>query len=171
MTEPSIDSPRASRIEMSQLVLPTHANAIGTVFGGQIMAWIDICAALSSMKHARAQTVTASMDAMDFLVPIRIGDVVRLQSMVNYVGRTSMEVGVRVEAGKPTAGTYVHAASAYLTFVALGEDGKPTVVRPLVFDTDQERLRAREAEARRANRLALAAARRQLVGGAANHDG
>ena len=164
-TTPPPDSPRASRVEMNQLVLPTHANALGTVFGGQIMAWIDVCAALSSMRHARMQCVTASMDAMDFLVPIRIGDVVRMQSMVNYVGRTSLEIGVRVEAGKPTAGALEHAASAYLTFVALGADGKPTAVRPLICETEQELLRAREGEARRANRLALAAARGRLQSG------
>lgn len=155
-------TPRDSAIEMNQLVLPTHANALGTVFGGQIMAWIDICAALAAMRHARTQCVTASMDALDFIVPIQVGDVVNLRAMVNFVGRTSLEVGVRVEAGDPIAGVRHHAASAYLTFVALGPDKRPTAVPPLRLETPEERLRSEEAHARREQRLALAAARRAL---------
>ena len=159
---PAHATPRDSAIEMNQLVLPTHANALGTVFGGQIMAWIDICAALAAMRHARTQCVTASMDALDFIVPIQVGDVVNLRAMVNYVGRTSLEVGVRVEAGDPIAGSRHHAASAYLTFVALGPDKRPTAVPPLRLGTPEERLRSEEAHARREQRLALAAARRAL---------
>ena len=155
-TRGTAGTPRESAVEMNQLVLPTHANALGSVFGGQIMAWIDICAALSAMKHARRSCVTASMDALDFVMPIRVGHVVNLRATVNYVGRTSMEVGVRVEAGDPTAGALSHAASAYLTFVALGEDGRPQVVRPLAPETAEERLRAAEATVRREQRLALA---------------
>lgn len=161
-------TPLASAVEMNQLVLPTHANALGTVFGGQIMAWIDICAALSAMKHARRSCVTASMDALDFILPVRVGDVVNLRAMVNYVGRTSMEVGVRVEAGDPTAGSLQHAASAYLTFVALGEDGRPQPVRALSPATAGERLRWQEAAVRREQRLTLAAERRRLF---AEHGG
>ena len=104
-------SPRASAVEMNELVLPTYANALGTVFGGQIMAWIDVCAALAAMRHARTQCVTASMDALDFIAPIEVGHVVNLRAMVNYVGRTSMEVGVRVEAGDPISPHYTHAVS------------------------------------------------------------
>lgn len=155
-------TPRDSAIEMNQLVLPTHANALGTVFGGQIMAWIDICAALAAMRHARTQCVTASMDALDFILPIQVGDIVNLRAMVNFVGRTSLEVGVRVEAGDPIAGVRHHAASAYLTFVALGADKRPTTVPPLRLETPEERLRSEEARARRDQRLALAAARRAL---------
>jgi len=155
-------SPAASAVEMNQLVLPTHANALGTVFGGQIMAWIDICAALSAMKHARRSCVTASMDALDFILPIRVGDVVNLKAMVNYVGRTSMEVGVRVEAGDPTAAVLGHAASAYLTFVSLGADGRPQPVRRLTASSPAERLRWEEASARRKQRLALAGERSRL---------
>ena len=155
-------SPRASAVEMNELVLPTYANALGSVFGGQIMAWIDVCAALAAMRHARTQCVTASMDALDFIAPIEVGHVVNLRAMVNYVGRTSMEVGVRVEAGDPISPNYTHAASAYLTFVALGPDRKPVVVRELVVETAEERLRAEEARTRREQRLALASARKNL---------
>jgi acyl-CoA hydrolase len=165
MTTPHPDdpgTPAASAVEMNQLVLPTHANAIGSVFGGQIMAWIDICAALAAMKHTRRSCVTASMDALDFMLPIRVGHVVNLKAMVNFVGRTSLEVGVRVEAGDPTSGRLDHAASAYLTFVALGPDNRPVPVRPLVATTAEERLRADEAAVRREQRLALAAERRRL---------
>lgn len=155
-------SPRASAVEMNELVLPTYANALGTVFGGQIMAWIDVCAALAAMRHARTQCVTASMDALDFIAPIEVGHVVNLRAMVNYVGRTSMEVGVRVEAGDPISPHYTHAASAYLTFVALGPDRKPVTVRELVLETAEERLRAEEARTRREQRLTLASARKNL---------
>jgi acyl-CoA hydrolase len=154
--------PAGSAVEMNQLVLPPHANALGSVFGGQIMAWIDICAALAAMKHARRSCVTASMDALDFRLPIRVGNVVNLKAMVNYVGRTSMEVGVRVEAGDPTAGELAHAASAYLTFVALDDEGRPTRVRPLAPRTPEERLRCEEAAVRREQRLRVARERRRL---------
>jgi acyl-CoA hydrolase len=155
-------TPRASAVEMNELVLPTYANALGTVFGGQIMAWIDVCAALAAMRHARTQCVTASMDALDFILPIEVGHLVNLRGMVNYVGRTSLEVGVRVEAGDPIAGERAHAASAYLTFVALGADRKPTRVRELILESAEDRLRAEEARARREQRLSLAATRRTI---------
>ncbi len=155
-------TPRGSAVEMNQLVLPTHANALGSVFGGQIMAWIDICAALAAMKHARRSCVTASMDALDFVMPIRVGHVVNLRAMVNFVGRTSMEVGVRVEAGDPTAGSLQHAASSYLTFVALDGAGRPCPVRALTPETPEEHLRFDEAAVRREQRLALAKVRRAL---------
>lgn len=164
---PTDGSPRASAVEMNELVLPSHANAIGTVFGGQIMAWIDICAALSAMRHARTQCVTASMDALDFILPIEVGHVVNLRAMVNFVGRTSLEVGVRVEAGDPVLGLRRHAASAYLTFVAVDAARRPITVRPLIVETPEERLREDEARARRAQRLELAAARKTLR---AHHD-
>ena len=163
-------TPRASAVEMNQLVLPTYANSLGSVFGGQIMAWIDVCAALAAMRHARAQCVTASMDALDFIAPIEVGHVVNLRAMVNYVGRTSLEVGVRVEAGHPTAATRAHAASAYLTFVALGSDRRPCPVRSLVLETAEEKLRAEEAAARRQQRLQLAAARKELRAAHAGRD-
>lgn len=158
MTKP----PRESAVEMNELVLPTHTNVLGSIFGGQVMAWIDVCAALAAMRHAGTQCVTASMDTLDFILPIKVGHVVNLRGMVNYVGRTSMEVGVRVEAGSPMASTREHVASAYLTFVALGADGKPTTVPGLALETPEERLRFDEARARREQRLALATERKRL---------
>jgi acyl-CoA hydrolase len=153
----------ATVIEMNQLVLPQHTNALGTVFGGTIMSWIDICAAMSAQRHARQVVVTASMDQLDFLAPIHGGQLVNLRSMVNYVGRTSMEVGVRVEAENTLTAERVHAASAYLTFVALDASSRPMPVRPMVPETRKEKLRWEEAQARRAQRLALAHQRRELA--------
>jgi len=154
--------PSDSAIEMNELVLPTHTNALGTIFGGQIMAWIDICAGMCAMRHARAQCVTASMDALDFIAPAHTGELVNLKGMVNYVGRTSLEVGVRVEAEDPRTGDRRHTASAYLTFVAIDPDGTPIPVRRLEPSTPEERLRYEEAEARRQQRLALARERSRL---------
>ncbi len=155
-------TPGASAVEMNQLVLPIHTNALGTIFGGQVMAWIDVCAAMAAMRHARNQVVTASMDALDFIAPIHLGDLVNLKAMVNYVGRTSLEVGVRVEAEDPRTGERSHAASAYLTFVSIDPAGHPVAVRPIAVSTPIERLRYDEAQARRRERLALSEARRRL---------
>ncbi len=154
--------PGDSAVEMNELVLPTHTNALGTIFGGQIMAWIDICAAMAAMRHARVQCVTASMDALDFIAPVRLGELVNLKAMVNFVGRTSLEVGVRVEAEDLHSGERRHTASAYLTFVAIAADGTAIPVRGLAPSTPSERLRYEEAEARRQQRLALAHERARL---------
>jgi acyl-CoA hydrolase len=161
-------APSLSRVEMNQLVLPPHTNSLGTVFGGTIMGWIDICAAMSAQRHAREVVVTASMDQLDFRAPIKGGQLVNLCATVNFVGRTSMEVGVRVEAEDTISGARVHAASAYLTFVAIDDDGKPIAVRPLQPRTPAEKLRYKEGRARREQRLRLAAERRRL---AAEHHG
>ena len=161
---PSSCTPAASAVEMNQLVLPTHTNALGTVFGGTIMSWIDICAAMSAQRLSRKVVVTASMDQLDFLAPIRKGQLVNLRAMVNYVGRTSMEVGVRVEAEDTLTGERVHAASAYLTFVALDEEGRPIPINcELSPTTPSERLRSEEARERRAQRLQLAKRRQELA--------
>ncbi|MCA9513896.1 MAG: acyl-CoA thioesterase [Myxococcales bacterium] len=161
MTEPA-RRPSDSAVEMNELVLPVHTNALGTIFGGQVMAWIDVCAAMAAMRHARTQCVTASMDALDFIAPIRVGHLVNLRAMVNFVGRTSMEVGVRVESEDPLTGVRVHAASSYLTFVAIDPAGAPKAVPPLTLSTTTERLRYEEARARREQRLALVAERSRL---------
>lgn len=155
--------PSLSVVEMNEIVLPIHANSIGTAFGGVIMSWIDVCAAMSATRHARKVVVTASMDAVDFMAPVHLGDHVCLRSVVNAVGRSSMEVGVRVEAENPLAGKRVHAVSAYLTFVAIDDNGVPTPVPPLVPETPRERLRMEEAGARRTKRLELAAERSRLA--------
>ncbi|MGM0578372.1 MAG: acyl-CoA thioesterase [Myxococcota bacterium] len=156
-------TPAASAVEMNEILLPSHANALGTAFGGTIMAWVDVCAAMAAQRHARRVVVTASMDAVSFLAPIKVGQVVTLKGQVNYAGRTSMEVGVRVEAEDPLTADRVHAMSAYLTFVALDADGAPVEVRPLRLETARDRLRHAEAEARRAARLELARHREDLA--------
>jgi acyl-CoA hydrolase len=157
------NAPSDTIIEMNQLVLPQHTNSLGTAFGGTIMSWLDICAAMSAQRHARSVVVTASMDQLDFVAPIRGGQLVNLRSAVNYVGRTSMEVGVRVEAEDTLTGKRVHAASAYLTFVALDENGRAKAVPPLEPKTKDEKLRWDEAKARRRQRLSLAAERHELA--------
>lgn len=155
-------TPSDSAVEMNQLVLPGHTNALGTAFGGTVLAWVDTCAAMSAQRHARRTVVTASFDAVDFIAPIRLGQLVNLRAVVNHVGRSSMEVGVRVEAEDPLTGDRVHAMSAYVTFVALGPDDRPTAVPPLTPETPEEELRIAEAEARRRKRLELARERQQL---------
>ena len=152
-----------SMVEMNHLLLPQDTNNLGTAFGGTIMAWIDLCASMVAQRHARSVVVTASMDRIDFITPIRAGHHVTLKGMVNYVGRSSMEIGVRVESEDPLTGIRGHAASAYLTFVALGEGGKPRSVPPLLLSTRLERLRYDEAKARRNQRLLLAEERRKLA--------
>ena len=152
-----------SMVEMNELILPQHANNLGTAFGGTIMSWIDVCAAMAASRHARCTVVTASMDQLDFIAGIRRGWLVNLKAMVNYVGRTSMEVGVRVEAEDLVTGDRVHAASAYLTFVALDDDGKPTTIRPLKVETERARVREKEAIDRRQKRLAMAARRNKML--------
>jgi acyl-CoA hydrolase len=130
------------------------ANGHGNVHGGTIMKLADEAAGLAAIKHSRQRVVTAGMDRMNFLFPISVGELVTLNAMVNAAWRTSMEVGVRVEAENPRTGEVRHTSTAYLTMVALDEDGKPTPVPPVVAATPTEQRRMREAELRRANRLA-----------------
>jgi acyl-CoA hydrolase len=127
------------------------------------MSWIDICAAMAAQRHARATVVTASMDQLDFIAAVQTGHLVNLKARVNFVGRTSMEVGVRVESEDPRVGDRTHTASSYLTFVALDDAGRPQVVRPLILESAADRLRWEEAKARRAKRLELAAERSSLA--------
>lgn len=143
----------ASRVVMTQLVLPSHTNSLDTVFGGTIMSWIDIAAAIAAQRHSNREVVTASMDQLSFVAPVRKGWVVNLQASVNYVSRTSMEIGVRVDAENPKTGETFHTASAYMTFVALGSDGKPSAVPALTLETEEDRRRNKQAEIRRQNRL------------------
>ena len=154
--------PSASVVEMNELLLPGHANALNTAFGGQIMAWVDICAAMAAQRHAREVVVTAAMDAVTFIAPIKVGQVVNLRGMVNATWRTSMEVGVRVESEDPLTGIRTHVLSAYLTFVTIDHEGRPIAVVPVVPETSVETLRYREALARRATRLQLAQERQRL---------
>jgi len=129
------------------------ANSVGNVHGGTVMKLCDEAAGLAAIKHSRCRVVTAGMDRMDFLIPIRVGELVTFSATVNAAWRTSMEVGVRVEAENPRTGEIRHTNTAYLTMVALDEAGKPTPVAPLIAETPTEVRRMREAELRRANRL------------------
>ena len=138
---------------MTELVHPTHTNALGSIFGGTIMSWVDICAAIAAQRHSGRQVVTASIDALNFVAPVYKGWVVNLSASVNYAGRTSMEVGVRVEAENPIEKLRMHTASAYLTFVALGPDGKPVEIPPVHAETPEQVRRFRAAEERRRYRL------------------
>jgi acyl-CoA hydrolase len=130
------------------------ANTAGNVHGGTVMKLCDEAAALAAIKHCRQRVVTAGMDRMAFLYPIRIGDLVTLSATVNAAWRTSMEVGVRVEAQDPRTGEQRHTNTAYLTMVALDDDGHPAPVPGLTPETAEEQRRNHEAELRRANRLA-----------------
>ena len=143
----------ASDVVMTQLVLPEHTNALDSVFGGVIMSWIDICAAISAQRHSKKIVVTASIDSLHFVAPVYKGWVVNLKSRVNYVSRTSMEVGVRVDAENPRTGETFHTASAYLSFVALDSNRKPTEVDPLILETKDDQRRHKEAKIRREARL------------------
>nr|WP_253720859.1 acyl-CoA thioesterase [Bdellovibrio bacteriovorus] len=143
----------ASQVIMTQLVLPSHTNSLGTIFGGTIMSWIDIAAAIAAQRHSNKEVVTASIDRLDFVAPVYKGWVVNLKASVNYTSRTSMEVGVRVDAENPKTGETFHTASAYCTFVALGSNGKPTEVPVLTLETDDDRRRFVEAKTRREHRL------------------
>ena len=154
-------SASATDVEMTQIVLPSHANNHGTVFGGQMAAWIDICAAVSAQRFARKAVVTASIDEIHFVTPVRRGMVVVLKARVNQAWSTSMEVGVRVEAEDPRTGDTVHCCTAYTTFVAINDDGRPSRVPELDTTTDADAgVRAEEAQARRDNRLAMRKKRR-----------
>ena len=145
----------SSQVVMTQLVLPSHTNSLDTVFGGTVMSWIDICAAIAAQRHSNSDVVTASIDQLNFVAPIKRGWVVNLKASVNFVSRTSMEVGVRVDAENPKTGEMFHTASAYLTFVAVDKEGKPKVVSGLDLQTDLEHRRFKAAENRRRQRLAL----------------
>ena len=154
MTE-RVVCPADTRTEMTWIVMPNHLNALGTVFGGQVMSWIDVCAAVSAQRFTRTTVVTASMDSLNFRGPIRKGDVAVLQAQVNWAGRTSMEVGVRVEREDRATGHRTHTATAYLTFVSVDDDFKPTSVPKLRAQTDEEGRRMEDAILRRADRLAV----------------
>ena len=144
---------RDSFVETTELVLPGHTNPLGNVFGGRVMELADITGGVAASRHARASVVTVSMDELHFREPVKLGHVIILHASVNFAGHTSMEVGVRVEREDPLTGERVHTATAYLTFVALGPDGKPREVPPLIAETDEEKRRMENARIRRAERL------------------
>jgi len=142
-----------SCVIIGQVMNPQDANPAGNVHGGVIMKLIDTAAGAAAVRHARANVVTASIDRLDFHYPVFIGDLLTLRATVNVVGRTSMEVGVRVETEDLVAGTVRHTASAYLTMVALDPAGRPKELPPLILETDEDIRRNQEAIARRKQRL------------------
>jgi acyl-CoA hydrolase len=143
-----------SRTQMTEYVLPQHANALGSVFGGQIMAWVDLCGAICAQRHSGRMAVTAFVDDMKFEQPVRVGEVVRLQASVTAVFRTSMEIEVIVEGEDATTGRRWPCVDARLTFVAIDDARNPTAIAPLVLDTDEVRAGQAAGEARRRERLA-----------------
>ena len=145
--------PSESESSIARWMGPADANAAGNVHGGTIMRMCDEVAGIAAIRHSGSRVVTAAMDRMTFLSPVYVGDVVTVKATVNAAWRTSMEVGVRVEAEKIRTGEVTHASTAYLTMVALDEDANPTPVAPIEPRTELERARQREAELRRATRL------------------
>ena len=143
----------ASHVVMTELVMPNDTNALGNCMGGRVMHLIDIAAAIAARRHTNTTCVTAAIDEIVFHEPVPMGSVLVLMASVNLAGRTSMEVGVRVEMETVAAGARRHCASAYLTFVALDETGRPSPVPPLLAESDDQRRRLGAAEQRRARRL------------------
>lgn len=152
-------APRAmteTRLTTNRLMMPMDANPSGNVYGGTIMKFIDEIAAVVAMRHAGGNVVTASMDRMDFYKPVYVGNLLILKASLNHVGRTSMEVGVRVEAEDLKTGRSVHTGSCYLTFVALDEWGKPVAIPPVEPTNDEERGWHEGAKLRRKARMGKA---------------
>jgi len=146
-----------SRSEYSEFTLPNDANSLGTLFGGKLMQLVDLAGSLAAVRHARTPMVTASVDHMNFLAPIRIGQLVVLRSSVNRVFHTSMEVGVKVFVEALTTGEIRHVSSAYLTFVALDREGRRVPLPPVIPENDEEKRRYEEAARRREIRLEMKA--------------
>lgn len=146
-----------SRVEMVEVVLPNDANLLGNILGGKVMHLIDIAGAIAAHRHSRTQVVTASVDRLDFLHPVRVGQIILLRAFVNRAFHTSMEVEVNVYLEDYVKGERHQTSSAFLTYVALDSTGKPAAVPPLYPQTAGERQRYREALERRRRRLALAA--------------
>ena len=141
-----------TQVIMHELVLPNDTNLLGNVLGGRVMHLMDMCAAMSAYKHARTAVVTASVDQLDFLAPVKMGDIMILKSSVNYTGKSSMEVGVRIESENPKTGSIYHTSSAYLTFVSLNDNGKPQGVPMVNPETEVEKQRFVEGRARHEER-------------------
>lgn len=145
--------PRESEVVISELMMPQHANVMGNVFGGVLLGLVDKVAAVAAVRHARRPCVTVSVDRVDFREPILVGELVTAFGRVNFAGRTSMEVGVKVIAENILTGDRRHTNSCYLTYVALDDDGKPTGVPPVIPETEDEKRRYKRAQNRRTNRV------------------
>ncbi len=151
-SKPSSDK---SPVLMTELVLPQHTNALGTIFGGVIMGWVDIAAAIAASRYTRSPVVTVSVDHLSFLHPIKLGNIVEIEAVLTYTGRTSMEIEVTV-CGEDTArGEKFKTTHAFLTFVAIDKNGEPVVVPPFKPETKEEKARYNAAQKRREQRLAL----------------
>ena len=151
MSEPK--KPSASAVETTHVVLPPDTNAHGTAFGGTLMQWMDIAAGISAGRHCAGPVVTAAVDELHFAQPIRMGDIVIIRACVNYTGRTSMEVGVRVEREDAATRNLEHCLTGYFTFVAVDEHGAPIPVPPVDASGREEKRRYQKAKARRQRRL------------------
>ncbi|HYF02660.1 MAG TPA: acyl-CoA thioesterase [Patescibacteria group bacterium] len=147
-------TPSESIVHMTHLVLPNDTNQLGNLLGGKLMHWVDIAAALVAMKHSGRVCVTASVDEINFFQPIKLGHVVNLVASINRSFKSSMEIGVRVHREDPLNATEAHTSTAYLTFVAIDQYGKPLPVPPVDPQTDDEKRRYEEAALRREQRLA-----------------
>ena len=145
---------RASRITLSQLMHPEHANLLGNVHGGWIMKLVDEAGALACMRHAQKKVVTVAIDSMTFRQPIRIGDLIILNAKVTYTGNTSMEAEVQVVAENPVTGEQTNTNTAYLVYVALDDEGHPSAVPALIVETDEEKAQMAQAKKRQAHRIA-----------------
>lgn len=149
-------TPSATESLVSELMMPHHTNNLGHVFGGEVLSMVDRAAAVAGMRHAERACVTVSIDRVDFKEPIYTGELVTCLARVNFVGRSSMEVGVKVEAENLLTGVRRHTNTCYLTFVAIDAEGRPTPVPPLVLKTPEDEQRFREGKLRREARQALA---------------
>jgi len=138
---------------MVQLVLPNDANTLGNVLGGMVLHWADLAAAVVAHRHCRSEAVTASIDQVSFLAPIKVGQVAKITARMTFTGRTSMEIRVDIESEDLGTGVRQKTSTAYMTFVAIDKSGRPKQVPPLILETAEERREARAAEARRAERL------------------
>ena len=161
MKELKPKKPSESAITTARLMMPTDANVLGNVFGGAIMRYMDEVAAIVAWRHAGRNCVTASIDRMNFYAPVYVGNLLILKATVNYVGNTSMEIGVRMEAQDPTSNSATHSGSCYLTYVAIDQSGKPTPIPKLIVSTPEEKKRFKDALARRRLREAEIAALKQ----------
>jgi acyl-CoA hydrolase len=157
MNTNALRTPRSSAVEARYLILPQHANDLGIAFGGVIMAWIDLAAAMVAQRHCARRVVTVSIDRMSFLAPCHVGDHVLLRAAANYVGHTSMEVGVQVIKENPYTGEQVRATTAYLTLVALDDNERPAPIPSLKPETPDEVRRHENARLRVASRKELMA--------------
>jgi uncharacterized protein (TIGR00369 family) len=153
MTVAPKKSPALSRVTLHHLMTPAHANPLGNVHGGVIMRLVDECGAICAMRHARRACVTLAIDSMTFREPVHVGALLVCEARVSYVGRTSIETAVRVHSENPITGQTTHTNSAYVVYIALGEDGRPTAVPELELESDEDRKLFAEGAERQRHRM------------------